>query len=112
MRRFAFAEPPSVAAATQMLADKTRKAMPLAGGIDLLGELKERIVEPEVLVNLKTIRELDFVRFDSDGTLRLGALATLTAVADHERVTISELVICAVETYRVRALAWNGHQPG
>ena len=86
MRRFAYIEPASVAAASRILADRKTRAMPLAGGVDLLGELKDRIVEPEALVNLKAIRELDFVRFDSDGTLRLGALATLTAVAENGRV--------------------------
>ncbi len=86
MNRFAFAEPSSVQAASELLADTTRRALPLAGGVDLLGELKDRIVEPDLLVNLKTIRELDYVRFDSDGTLRLGALATLAAVAGHDRI--------------------------
>ena len=86
MRRFAFVEPASVAAATEILAGKGADALALAGGIDLLGELKDGIARPATLVNLKTIRELEFVRFDSDGTLRLGALATLTAVAENERV--------------------------
>ncbi len=86
MRRFAFAEPSSVKAASDILADRKARALPLAGGIDLLGELKDRIVEPDLLVNLKAIPDLDFVRFDSDGTLRLGALATLTAVAENDRI--------------------------
>jgi len=86
MNRFAFAEPSSVRDASELLADTTRRALPIAGGVDLLGELKERLVEPDLLVNLKSIRELDSIRFDSDGTLRLGALATLSAVAGHERI--------------------------
>jgi xanthine dehydrogenase YagS FAD-binding subunit len=86
MNRFTFAQPSSVKAASELLADTTRRALPMAGGVDLLGELKDRIVEPDLLVNLKTIRELDYVRFDSDGTLRLGALATLAAVAEHGRI--------------------------
>lgn len=87
MRRFAFVEPASVKAASDLLAAKSPRALALAGGVDLLGELKDRIVEPKTIVNLKTIRELDFVRFDSDGTLRLGALATLSAVAGHDRLS-------------------------
>jgi len=86
MNRFAYAEPSSVKAASALLADTARRALPMAGGVDLLGELKDRIVEPDLLVNLKSIRELDYVRFDSDGTLRLGALATLAAVTGHDRV--------------------------
>ncbi len=86
MRRFAFVEPASVGAATEILAAAGARALPLAGGVDLLGELKDGIVRPETLVNLKAIRELDYVRFDSDATLRLGALATLSAVAEDDRV--------------------------
>jgi xanthine dehydrogenase YagS FAD-binding subunit len=86
LRRFAFAEPATVAAASSLLADTSARAMPLAGGVDLLGELKDRIAKPDLLVNLKSIRGLDFIRFDLDGTLRLGALATLASVADHDRI--------------------------
>ena len=86
MRRFAVVEPASLGAATEILAVQGARALPLAGGIDLLGELKDGIARPETLVNLKAIRELEYVRFDPDGTLRLGALATLTAVAEDGRV--------------------------
>ncbi|HEV8699824.1 MAG TPA: xanthine dehydrogenase family protein subunit M [Candidatus Polarisedimenticolia bacterium] len=86
MRPFAYVDPASLAAASGILADRKARAMPIAGGVDLLGELKDHLVEPETLVNLKAIRELDYVRFDSDGTLRLGALATLTEVGENERV--------------------------
>ncbi|HYS77329.1 MAG TPA: xanthine dehydrogenase family protein subunit M, partial [Candidatus Dormibacteraeota bacterium] len=86
MRRFAFVEPASLGAATEILAAGGARALPLAGGVDLLGELKDGIVRPETLVNLKAIRELEYVRFDSDATLRLGALATLSAVAEDDRV--------------------------
>jgi xanthine dehydrogenase YagS FAD-binding subunit len=84
MRRFAYVEPDSIAAASRALAGG--KAALLAGGVDLLGELKDRIVEPEALVNLKAVAGLGGLRFDADGTLRIGALATLTEVASHPRV--------------------------
>jgi len=86
MRPFAFVEPTTVEAAAAFLAQKNGKAMPLAGGVDLLGELKDLIAEPETLVNLKSVAGLAEIRFDTDGTLRLGALATLAAVAGHDRV--------------------------
>ncbi len=86
MRPFAYVDPASVAAASEILADPKARAMPIAGGVDLLGELKDRVVEPARLVNLKAIKGLDYVRFDSDGTLRLGALATLATVAGDGRL--------------------------
>jgi xanthine dehydrogenase YagS FAD-binding subunit len=86
MRRFAFVEPQSVEAASRILAREKDKARVLAGGVDLLGEMKDHLVSPSTVVNLKTVPGLDGVRFEADGTLRLGALATLAAVAGHARI--------------------------
>ncbi len=86
MRRFAFIEPPDLAAATEALARGAGKAAILAGGLDLLGEMKDRIIEPAAVVNLKTVRGLDAIRFEPDGSLRIGALATLASVAAHPRL--------------------------
>jgi xanthine dehydrogenase YagS FAD-binding subunit len=86
MHRFAWLEPVTVADATRVLAREGGGARPIAGGVDLLGELKERLATPGTVVNLKTIPGLDAVRFDADGTLRIGALATLTALAENERL--------------------------
>jgi xanthine dehydrogenase YagS FAD-binding subunit len=46
------------------------------GGSDLLGMVKERIVSPDVLVNLKTIKGLDQVAATSSG-VNIGGLITL-----------------------------------
>lgn len=86
MRRFALAEPVTLESAVRLLAREGDKARLLAGGIDLLGELKDRIATPATLVNLKSVPGLDAIRFEADGSLRLGALATLTAVAGHPRI--------------------------
>lgn len=54
----------------------------IAGGTDLLTLMRADILAPARLIDLKPARELRYVRFDSDGSLRIGALATL---ADIER---------------------------
>jgi len=66
---------------------------PIAGGTDLLTEMKSRIVAPERLVNLKTLRELKGVDESSD-RIRIGALTTLTELETHPLVT-SRLPILA-----------------
>ncbi len=86
MRPFAYAEPKTIEAASEILARAGAKAQPIAGGLDLLGELKDGIVGPETLVNLKTVPDLDAIRAQPDGGLRIGALVTLTALAQHDRV--------------------------
>ncbi len=86
MNRFAFHEPDSLAKASEILAREGAKARLLAGGVDLLGEMKDGVVAPAALVNLKSVPGLDGVRFEADGTLRIGALTTLATLAAHTRV--------------------------
>jgi len=86
MRPFAFIEPESVDQATAALAAPGGPARLLAGGVDLLGELKDDLVEAAALVDLKAVRGLSALRFDADGTLRIGALVTLARLAGDARV--------------------------
>jgi 4-hydroxybenzoyl-CoA reductase subunit beta len=58
--------------------------MAVAGGTDLLPNMKRRQFEPKVLVGLRGIAEGDGIA--ANGGLRLGALATLTEVAEHPAV--------------------------
>ncbi|UCG65324.1 MAG: FAD binding domain-containing protein [Deltaproteobacteria bacterium] len=55
------------------------KAKVLAGGTDLLGAMKDRVTVPEVIINIKKIEELDYIR-EADGTLKIGALTKLNDI--------------------------------
>jgi xanthine dehydrogenase YagS FAD-binding subunit len=48
--------------------------------------LKERLIEPPRVVNLRTIHELDFVEDDAGGGLKIGPLVTLAKVSQHPKV--------------------------
>jgi xanthine dehydrogenase YagS FAD-binding subunit len=61
------------------------KAIPKAGGIDLMGRLKEGLDAPSRLVNIRTIPGLDSVKEES-GWLHIGPLVTLAAIADHPTI--------------------------
>lgn len=53
-----------------------------AGGTDLIPRLKGRIVEPpKTLVDLKGIPDLDYIDYDDQRGLRIGALASIRSVA-------------------------------
>jgi xanthine dehydrogenase YagS FAD-binding subunit len=58
------------------------KACLMAGGTDLLGVLKDRILPeyPDALINLKTIPGMDFINKGPDG-LTVGAMTTLSEIA-------------------------------
>ena len=59
-----------------------KTAVVAGGGSDLLGLMKERLVAPDVLVNLKTIKGLDQVK-PRTGLFVVGGLITLDALANH-----------------------------
>jgi xanthine dehydrogenase YagS FAD-binding subunit len=85
MHRFELARATSPAQARELLAEKAGSAFK-AGGIDLVDHLKEHLVEPPRVVDLKTIPGLDQVAVERDGSLRLGTLATLAKVSSHPEV--------------------------
>ena len=68
-----------------LLAEHGDGAMPIAGGTDLLPNMKHRLFTPEHLVSLKGIRDLTGIEI-RDGELRIGALETLSAVSVHPLV--------------------------
>jgi xanthine dehydrogenase YagS FAD-binding subunit len=77
MRPFEFVEPTTAAEVIHLLQMGAGQARPMAGGSDLLGELKDEVVHYERLVSLAGLAELRAVHQDEAG-LRLGALVTLT----------------------------------
>jgi xanthine dehydrogenase YagS FAD-binding subunit len=52
-----------------------------AGGMDILDLMKEGILKPARVVNLRTVPQLDGVDFDAKSGLTLGTLATLARIA-------------------------------
>ncbi|HET6585009.1 MAG TPA: FAD binding domain-containing protein [Nannocystaceae bacterium] len=69
------------------LALRTPGARLVAGGTDLLPNLKHRLEGPPVLVSLAGVRELRAItRDDGAGVLRIGAGATLTEISEHADV--------------------------
>jgi 4-hydroxybenzoyl-CoA reductase subunit beta len=77
--RFEHLEPESLAEAVAMLAEHAGQARPIAGGTELLVSMKQRLVTPDYLVDLKGVAELNFVA-EEDGGLRVGALTRLADV--------------------------------
>ena len=80
MNRFEFARATSVPEALRLVADKPGSVLK-AGGIDLLDHLKEQLIEPPRLVDLKGLPQLNGVAAGADGSLKIGPLVTLAQVA-------------------------------
>jgi len=59
-----------------------KKARFVSGATDLLMQLKRDETAPECLIRLGEIRELNFIKYDETGGLRVGALTTIVEVAN------------------------------
>ncbi|MBI4013393.1 MAG: xanthine dehydrogenase family protein subunit M [Candidatus Rokubacteria bacterium] len=73
-----YVEPATVEEALAALAGE--EARVLAGGVSLMVLLRNRLLTPRRLVNLKTVPGLDGIAVGPDGALRVGALATHRAL--------------------------------
>jgi carbon-monoxide dehydrogenase medium subunit len=80
MRRFEYFEPTTLGEAAALLARYAGRAQPLAGGTDLLVELKEQLRRAECVVNIKRIPGMDTLSYDAREGLRIGALVTAREV--------------------------------
>ena len=67
MKRFDYFEPHSLDEAVALLGQHDGAASVLAGGTDLLVEIKEHIRSPDHVINIKKIPGIDAVELRSDG---------------------------------------------
>jgi carbon-monoxide dehydrogenase medium subunit len=86
MKEFELYEPKSVEEACGLLAKYRGRARILAGGTDLLVELKRGWFKPAALINLKKVKGLDKIRFTKKEGLRIGAMVTWAQLLDSKPV--------------------------
>jgi len=82
MPAFQLYQPTSVADAQTLLQQHGSDALVLAGGLDSMDWLKDRIRKPKVVVDLGGIEEMKGIRETSDG-VQIGAMTTLIEVAQN-----------------------------
>lgn len=85
MPAFQLLQPASADDAVTLLKAHGAEAWVLAGGMDSFDWLKDRARRPGVIVDLSQVPELRGIR-DVDGGLEIGAMTTLTDVAEHPAV--------------------------
>jgi xanthine dehydrogenase YagS FAD-binding subunit len=111
MRPFEYVSPNSKNQAIGLLGASWGNTEILAGGTDLLALMKDDVVAPKRLVNLKDIGDLRGISSNAQG-LRIGALTTLGDLADDDAVrksypALSEAVIEAASP-QIRNMATVG----
>lgn len=85
MRPFEYVSPNSTTQAIRLLGANWGSTEVLAGGTDLLALMKDDVLAPKRLVNIKDIADLRGISSNAQG-LRVGALTTLGEMADNEDV--------------------------
>jgi len=78
--RFEYLAPGTIGEACDILAQQGHEARLLAGGTDLVLQMRRREVVPRYVVGLKGIPELAFIRSNGDGSLAIGAMTTTWAI--------------------------------
>ncbi len=82
---YRYHRPDTVEQAVSLLGEHGERALPIAGGTDLVPNMKHRLFTPEHLVALKRIGELQGIRREN-GHLSIGATESLTAVSRNPEV--------------------------
>ncbi len=88
--------PDSLKEALSLVGQLGGKARLIAGGTDAMVKMKKGTDLAEALVDLRNLRELDFVRVGQDGSLELGAAVSLREV---------ERSVTVLDKWKVLALA-------
>ena len=122
MKAFEIAIPSTLESATKLLAEGTEGRGPearertriIAGGQDLLGELKDHLVEPERLVDLKRLPGLGEIEVQPDGDLSIGALVTITELERHAgrvefATSFAAIILSAVLAGFVALSGWTAY---
>ena len=86
MKPFEYQAPTSIDEAVALLADQSMQARPLAGGTDLLVQLRQGLRKVDLVVDVKRIPELNRLSFDPADGLTVGAAVSCARLCEHPDV--------------------------
>ena len=108
--KFNYLEPKTIEEASAMLLEE-EGARILAGGTDLLVNMKHRVEKPSVLINIKRIKGLDTIR-QVQGALHIGALTSLKKIAQNplvlEKLPVLSQAASSVGSYHHQVMGTIG----
>jgi CO/xanthine dehydrogenase FAD-binding subunit len=109
--KFEYHAPESLEEAIGMLREWGEGAQLLAGGTDLLVKMKQRLIEPSHLINLKKIRGLAGIEGKPDG-VHIGALTKMRELERseqiEERLPLLHEAVKAIGSVQIRNMATIG----
>ncbi|MFA5524748.1 MAG: xanthine dehydrogenase family protein subunit M [Tissierellales bacterium] len=87
MKSFEFFKPQTLKEASELLIAHGDNAHILNGGTDLVVRMRENLTTPEVIVDIKGIKELHEISYDANNGLFVGACVKLSDMA-HKKVVV------------------------
>lgn len=78
--RFEYLEPTTVEEAVSLLTKYDGKAKVIAGGTDLLVQIRNKAIKPEYVVDIERLPGLDYIKYSDKQGLSIGTLTTVRAL--------------------------------
>lgn len=106
MRKFEYLKPDSIKETISILSQYGKKAQILNGGTDLIVEMRDKIIQPEYVIDIKAIPQLNKITYSEQDGLHIGATVTLNEISNSKVVqTRYPILVEACKTvgsYQVR----------
>jgi len=97
--------------AISLLDEVGDEAVVIAGGVDLVSLMRNKLVRPKVLVNIKTIPGMSYITEDAEG-LKIGTLTTISEIAESMTVQNKYGILAdaahMIATWQIRNMATVG----
>jgi carbon-monoxide dehydrogenase medium subunit len=78
--RFDYLEPRTIKEAASLLVQHQDRVKVIAGGTDLINQIRLKKIKPQYVMDISYIPGLDHIQYDAAGRLSIGALATIRSL--------------------------------
>lgn len=106
MRKFEYLKPDSIKETISILSQYGKKAQILNGGTDLIVEMRDKIIQPEYVIDIKAIPQLNKITYSEQDGLHIGATVTLNEISNSKVVQTRYPILLeackTVGSYQVR----------
>ena len=83
---FTYLAPATLEEASKLAKNCDGKCKIMAGGTDIIVAMKEKVIAPEYIIDIKNIPSLDYLDYDPENGLKIGALTKLRTIEKSQMV--------------------------
>ena len=107
MNTFKYFPAKTVKEACELLSQYGEEAKILGGGQSLVNLMKQNLVNPSYIIDIKNLSDLDYIRYDKKDGLRIGALSTHRTVETSDAVKENFAMLAEMERTLASAAVRN-----